>query len=279
MVFQQQNRIFVMRKFSIVSAVSGSVSLPAGELARKYGMDPRQYRTEDGRSMNCCRREMNWDKPGKAAVVLFFHGAGERGDDNDKQLFHGAKELVGFCAENEVKALLLFPQCPAEKQWVDTPWKALSHTLPQESESMGLAMEILDYELKNPELDPSRVYVVGISMGGYGTWDALSRYPEKFAAAFPVCGGADVTLAERMKNIPILVYHGDSDAVVPTRRSRDIVEAVRKAGGTAISYVEVPDCGHDSWVAAFREEKNWRWLFAQTKKRSFLRKLLELFGL
>ena len=114
-------------------------------------------------------------------------------------------------------------------------------------------------------------------MGGYGTWDAISRYPEKFAAAFPVCGGADLAMAPKVKNIPILTYHGDSDTVVLTKRTQEMVAAVKKAGGN-ITYVEVPNCGHNSWSPAFGEEKNWKWLFEQKKQRSFLQTLSALFS-
>ena len=115
-------------------------------------------------------------------------------------------------------------------------------------------------------------------MGGYGTWDALSRFPKKFAAGFPVCGGADTAKADVLKEIPLLVYHGDSDTVVPTVRSRNIVDAIRQAGGTDITYVEVPSRGHDSWPVAFGKEENWQWLFSQKKKLPFLHKLLNIFG-
>lgn len=248
----------------VISAFCAAAALSADSLPVKYKMEQVVLTTEDGRTMNYCRRKMNWDLPGEPAVLLFLHGAGERGNDNEKQLFHGAREVTEWCEKNKMKVLLLFPQCPEGKQWVDTPWNAPSHTIPAESESMKLAMTLLDEEIRIHKIDKSRVYISGISMGGFGTWDAISRYPEKFTAAFPVCGGADTAMADRVKNIPIRTYHGDSDTVVLTRRTRDMVEAVRKAGGN-ITYVEVPDCGHNSWTPAFQEDDNWKWLFSQKK--------------
>ncbi len=266
-----------MKKSAFITAFCAAAALSADSLASKYKMEQLLFKTDDGRTMNYCRREMNWDQSGKAAVVLFLHGAGERGNDNAKQLFHGARELTEWCEKNKMKVLLLFPQCPEGKQWVDTPWNAPSHTLPAESDSMKLAMSILDEEIKDSNIDKSRIYITGISMGGFGTWDAISRYPEKFAAAFPVCGGADLAMAPKVKNIPILTYHGDSDTVVLTKRTQEMVAAVKKAGGN-ITYVEVLNCGHNSWSPAFGEEKNWKWLFEQKKQLSFRQKLCALFG-
>ena len=254
-----------MKNLAVISAFCALTALNADSLPVKYGMEQVQYKTADGQVLNYCRREMNWEQPGKAAVLLFLHGAGERGSENEKQLVHGAKEVTEWCAKNKMKVLLLFPQCPSGKQWVDTPWNAPAHTIPAISESMTLAMELLDEEIENRNIDKKRVYIGGISMGGFGTWDAISRFPEKFAAAFPVCGGADLAMADKVKNIPIRTYHGDSDTVVLTQRTRDMVEAVKNAGGTMITYVEVPECGHNSWTPAFTEDDNWKWLFAQKK--------------
>lgn len=266
-----------MKKLAVISAFCAATVLSADSLVEKYKMEQMLFKTEDGRTMNYCRREMNWDQPGDAAVVLFLHGAGERGDDNEKQLFHGAREITEWCEKNKMKVLLIFPQCPSGKQWVDTPWSAPSHILPAESESMKLALEILDEEINEGDIDESRVYIAGISMGGFGTWDAISRYPEKFAAAFPVCGGADLAMAEKVKEIPILTYHGAADTVVLPKRTRDMAEAVKKAGGTKLRYVEIPECGHNSWSQAFAEEKNWKWLFEQ-KKPGFWQKFCGFFG-
>ncbi len=209
----------------------------------------------------------DWKQPQKAVLLLFFHGAGERGNDNEKQLVHGAREIVAYCEKNNIKARLLFPQCPEDKKWVDTPWEALSHKLPPESAMMKRAMSLLETEMRSPEIDPARIYIVGISMGGFGTWDALSRHPERFAAALPVCGGADVEMASRLKNIPIRTCHGAEDGVVFVCRSRDIVAAIRAAGGDKITYNEIPGAGHDVWTATFGDDATWNWLFAQKRCR------------
>ena len=234
-------------------------------LAVKYAMEQCEYTAPDGKKLKYCRRQMNGELPGATSVLLFLHGAGERGDNNYKQLYHGAAEVISWSERNKEKVLLLFPQCPEEEQWVNTPWDALSHTLPEESTSMQLAMKMLDSEIKENSADLTRIYISGISMGGYGTWDAISRRPDFFAAAFPVCGGADIAQAPKLIDLPILAFHGDSDTVVPTSRTRDMVAALQSSGSKSVTYVEVPDCGHDSWFTAFRDDASWKWLFSQKK--------------
>ena len=233
--------------------------------AQKYGMTPCVYTSEEGKTLNYCRRLMNETLPGAPAVLLFLHGAGERGNDNDKQLVHGAAEITAWCEKNKQKVLLLFPQCPEGEQWVNTPWYDLSHTLPEISEALSLALEMLNEEILRYSADTARLYVSGISMGGYGTWDAVSRFPEKFAAAFPVCGGADLAQAPKLKDLPILTFHGADDTVVPTSRSRDMAAAMKAAGSTVFTYIELPGCDHNSWTPAFREDKSWEWLFSQKR--------------
>ena len=230
----------------------------------KYGMEQCVYTSADGKKLNYCRRQFG--NAGKdSAVVLFLHGAGERGDNNYSQLVHGAREMSEFCVKNNLNVLALFPQCPKEHQWVNTPWNQPEHTMPEESEDLRLAQAMLDMEIERTGADRNRIYVMGISMGGYGTWDSISRYPEKFAAAFPVCGGVDVKQVENFKKVPLLIYHGEVDSVVMPKRSRDAAAALEAAGCTTFRYVEVPGRDHDSWVPAFAEEANWKWLFEQSK--------------
>jgi predicted peptidase len=234
-------------------------------LAVKYAMEQCEYTAPDGKKLKYCRRQMNAALPGATSVLLFLHGAGERGDNNYKQLYHGAAEVISWSEKNQEKVLLLFPQCPEGEQWVNTPWDALSHTMPAESVSLGLAMGMLESEIEKTGADKNRLYISGISMGGYGTWDAISRNPDLFAAAFPVCGGADTAQAPKLTKLPILTFHGDTDTVVPTSRTRDMVAALRAAGSKLITYTEVPNCGHDSWFTAFRDDNSWKWLFSQKK--------------
>ena len=136
----------------------------------------------------------------------------------------------------------------------EEPTQALRMTL-------GLVEALQD---EFPQIDPDRLYITGLSMGGFGTWDAIQRYPELFAAAVPICGGGDVSKADRLTKIPLWVFHGAEDKLVNPKWSRDMVEAIKKAGGSP-KYTEYPDVGHQSWVNAYRDPELFAWLFGQKK--------------
>ena len=136
--------------------------------------------------MKYCKKKVgNWNNPlEKAAVIFFLHGAGERGSDNSRQLVHGAAQILRYCKETKMKALILFPQCPEGQQWVDVPWAETEHTMkPKPAAALSLALTVLDQECADRAIDKDRIYIVGLSMGGYGVWDVLSRYPKKFVGA------------------------------------------------------------------------------------------------
>ncbi|MDD5707543.1 MAG: prolyl oligopeptidase family serine peptidase [Kiritimatiellae bacterium] len=199
----------------------------------------------------------------KLPLVLFLHGAGERGHDNSSQLTHGIAPLIRYGRESDDPAILLVPQCPLDKQWVDTPWNALCHTMPpQPSEPMRLALELVESARVSLPVDPARTYVTGISMGGYGTWDAIQRRPELFAAALPICGGGDPATAPRLAHMPIWIFHGEVDSVVPVSRSRDMFKALQAAGGK-VRYREYPGVDHDAWTRTYDDTEVLEWLFAQ----------------
>jgi predicted peptidase len=123
---------------------------------------------------------------------------------------------------------------------------------------------LVEETLAKQPVDPARVYVTGISMGGFGTWYLLGWQPQKIAAAIPVCGGGDPANADRFKDVPLWVFHGGADPVVAPRCSREMVAAVEKAGGTP-KFTEYPEVGHDSWTATYADDKVLRWLFDQRK--------------
>jgi len=209
------------------------------------------------------------DPAKKYPLVILFHGAGERGSDNEAQLVHGATDLLNYMDAKGIEAHFIAGQCPAGRQWVDTPWSDTSHTMPAEpSEPMALAMELIDKVRREPMVDSDQVLVTGISMGGYGTWDIVQRHPDWFAAAMPCCGGGDTNQAARIKDVPIWTFHGDKDGAVPVCRSRDMVAALKAVGGN-IRYREYPNAGHGVWGPTYA---NWdevlSWFFAQRKTSS-----------
>ena len=202
----------------------------------------------------------------KYPLVLFLHGAGERGDNNTAQLVHGSALFTKKENREKYPCYVIFPQCPNGKKWVEVDWSSKKpHVSPKEpSESMRLTRLLLDQYLKDHPVDADRIYVMGLSMGGFGTWDFMQRYPDVVAAAAPICGGADDSTAPRIKHIPIWAFHGSEDSAVWPERSRSMVEELKKVKGN-VRYSEYAKVGHDSWNRAFAEPELLPWMFAQQR--------------
>ena len=240
----------------------------SGKIPAIHLTEPRAYTNDAGKALLYRWAQPKTVDPAKKyPLVILFHGAGERGNNNRSQLVHGATDLLNYMSEKGIEAYFVAGQCPTGKQWVDTPWGNTSHTMPAEpSETMALAMELIDKVRHEPTVDMNQVLVTGISMGGYGTWDIVQRRPEWFAAAMPCCGGGDTNLAVRIKDVPIWTFHGGADNVVPTSRSRDMTAALKAVGGN-IRYREYPKVGHGCWGQTYA---NWdevlAWFFSQRKR-------------
>lgn len=199
----------------------------------------------------------------KYPLVLFLHGAGERGTDNVTPLVHGMKEFAKDDVRAKFPCFVLVPQCPNEKRWVEVDWALDSHQqLPDDSETMKLVLELMTSLRNDYRIDEKRQYATGLSMGGFGVWDLITRHPELFAAAAPICGGGDEGVARKAANVPIWTFHGDGDTVVKPSRSRNMINALVKAGGRPI-YTEYIGVGHDSWHKAYADPKLMEWLFEQ----------------
>lgn len=230
--------------------------------------EARVYKNEKGEALKyrlMVPKDYSPSGTEKYPLVLFLHGAGERGDDNGKQLVHGTKEFAKDENRQKFPCFVIAPQCPDGKKWSEVDWSADTHKQPEEeSISLKLARELMASLEKEFRIDTKRLYVTGLSMGGYGTWDLVSRTPDLFAAAIPVCGGGDETQAERLTKLPIWVFHGDKDTAVKPERSRRMVEAIKKAGGSP-KYTEYPNVGHDSWSQTYSNPDVIAWLFAQRR--------------
>lgn len=196
-------------------------------------------------------------------LVIFLHGAGERGNDNESQLKHITDLFLDTRYRGKYPCYVLAPQCGKEKVWA--AYDKNASLKKDTAEPMKLLIALIDKLLQEYPIDPSRIYVTGVSMGGFGTWDLLARFPNKFAAAVPICGGGDLQTASRIKHIPIWAFHGAKDEVVSPKRSRSMVTALQNAGGLP-GYTEYPDIEHDSWVQAYREPHLLPWLFKQKLK-------------
>jgi predicted peptidase len=199
-------------------------------------------------------------------LLLFLHGAGERGTDNQAQLENDALALISPAVQAGNPTIVVYPQCPGDMRWVESDWKDGSYSLAQTpvSKPMTTALDLLASLQDRHPVDPNRVLVTGLSMGGYGTWDIITRHPTMFAGALALCGGGDPTQAQAIRDVPVWAFHGDQDPAVPVRGSRKMIQALRVAGGHP-RYTEVAGRGHDVWEIAYRDVEVMRWLLAQRR--------------
>lgn len=229
--------------------------------------EPREFVGEGGKVLKYRLLKPIGYNPNKTyPLVIFLHGAGERGDNNTAQLVHGMADFCKLARREKNPCYVLAPQCPTGEKWADIDWSAGGTIkLPAEaSPSMKLTLALVDTMLEDAAIDKNRVYITGLSMGGYGTWDAIARRPDFFAAAVPICGGGDPATAEKIKHIPISCFHGDEDKAVVVEKSRVIINAIKEAGGSPL-YTEYPGVGHDSWTQTYANDATHDWLFAQRR--------------
>ena len=206
----------------------------------------------------------------KYPLVLFLHGAGERGNDNESQLIHGANMFTNPVNRDKYPTFALFPQCPTDSYWapvigngkVEERFYPYEAPMPHPLQSVK---ELLDKFIENNPVDPDRIYIVGLSMGGMGTFEMVCRYPNLFAAAIPICGGVSTKRLEQI-DIPsaMRIYHGDADSVVPVRFSREAYTTL-KTKKADVEYIEFPGIDHNSWTPAFNMPDFMEWLFSQKK--------------
>ena len=213
----------------------------------------------------------NLIKGKKYPLVIFMHGAGEKGNDNFSQLKHGSQMFLNPVNREKFPSFVIFPQCPKDKDWSRskrTNLKAEKLKADREPTMLVQALkELIDSYLENPSVDKSRVYIMGLSMGAIATFDMVWRYPEIFAAAIPICGAADTEKIALVKDVKWRIYHGDADDAVPVECSRDAYKALKSAGAN-VEYFEFPGCKHVSWNLAFSQPGFMDWLYAQRKRRT-----------
>jgi predicted peptidase len=187
-------------------------------------------------------------------LILFLHGAGERGEDGQKPVQQGIGNAIKFKnKEKKFPFIVIFPQCASKGNWsADGP-------------SAKRALAILDETQKTYKVDAKRVYLTGLSLGGMGTWSLAAAYPERWAAIAPICGRGDLKTAVKMKDIPCWCFHGDKDVTVKVEGSRDMIQALREAGGNP-RYSEFPFVGHNSWDCAYATDELYGWLLSHKRK-------------
>jgi predicted peptidase len=210
-------------------------------------------------------KPQHYKKNKKYPLVIFYHGAGERGTDNNITLTHAAGLFLDSLNRLNYPCFVLVPQCPKGKRWVEVDWGADQHTQPAEiSKPLKISLDVCDKLQKEFSIDVKRQYVTGLSMGGYAVWDVITRFPDRFAAAIPICGGGDEKTAEKIKNMTLWVFHGAKDKVVKPERSRNMIQAIENLGGKP-KYTEYPEVQHNSWKNAYLEPDFLKWLFEQSK--------------
>lgn len=206
----------------------------------------------------------------KYPLVLFLHGAGERGSDNEAQLQHGANMFTNPLNRNNYPTFAIFPQCPTDSYWAPINSSGIKdeNFFPFDASiapTLQSVKELLDKFIDNYPVDRNRIYIIGLSMGGMGTFDMVCRYPDLFAAAIPICGGVNT---ERLNEIEtptaFRIYHGDADSVVPVAFSRKSYVTL-KAKNANVEYIEFPGIDHNSWTPAFNMPNFMEWIFSQNK--------------
>lgn len=216
----------------------------------------------------------NYDAGKPIPLIIFLHGSGERGNDNEAQLLHGGDLFLKDSIRKNYPALVIFPQCPQMNSWSKFPtgkrdtsayaYKLLNRDSCTRPEYL---VKLLADSLVNSGLaDKKRIYLGGLSLGGFGTYDLVIHYPAFFAAAFPICGQANVPLyVEKASEVPVWIFHGGKDDVVDPRPDRELIKALRAAGAKNAKYTEYPEAGHNSWDNTFAEPGLLPWLFSNHK--------------
>ncbi|PHQ29831.1 phospholipase [Leeuwenhoekiella nanhaiensis] len=215
---------------------------------------------------------VNYDAGKKYPLVLFLHGAGERGSDNESQLVHGSKVFADSGNRNAFPAIVIFPQCPKDSYWANVdvdrstyPIGITFHPDQKPTPHLQMAADLVNSFIKDGKADPSRVYISGLSMGGMGTYEMVQRHPETFAAAIAICGaGSTSEVPNYALNTPFWVIHGAEDNVVNPIHSLELAQAMLEAGAKPrVTIYE--DANHNSWDPAFAEPDFLLWLFSHTK--------------
>lgn len=256
--------ITLLAACAALAVFSGCASINSEPMPQPIAGEPAMQKPQKFRKQITRTAELNYllylpdgyQKTGEAwPLMLFLHGAGERGTNVQKVAVHGPPKLVQAGAK--LPFIIASPQCPEGRAWRDDELLAL-----------------IDELTAQLNVDTNRVYLTGLSMGGYGTWSLGTKFPERFAAIAPICGGGErihVLLASREKraqlnSMGVWAFHGGKDNVVPLEESQRMTNALVRAGGKDVKLTVYPEVGHDSWVQAYSEPEIWNWFLAHRRK-------------
>ncbi|HEY9220352.1 MAG TPA: prolyl oligopeptidase family serine peptidase [Lutibacter sp.] len=241
--------------------------------AQNYGdslFEKKQFIKENDTLLYRIMYPINFSKEKQYPVVLFLHGSGERGSDNSSQLIHGSSLFLENDNREQFPAIVVFPQCPENDYWANSTVDRSTQPITlkfsngkEPTKSLRLTMSLMDNLLAESYVNKDKVYVMGLSMGGMGTFEILSRKPQMFAAAVPICGGGSTeTAVNYAKNTALWVFHGAKDDVVNPLLSLEMVAAILNAGGKP-SFTLYDKDNHNSWDSAFAEPHLLHWLFSK----------------
>lgn len=207
----------------------------------------------------------DYNEDNQYPLVVFLHGAGERGRDNDLQLKNAVQTLFDREDGLMMQSIVIAPQCPEGEQWVDTPWAEGNYSTDEipESNELKAVVELVHSLTQKYSVDNSRIYAMGVSMGGFGTWDLIIRHNDIFAAAAPMCGGGDPSKAPLLIDTPIYTFHGTADNSVPFEGTEEMVNAIEDESGRKINFIVYEGEGHNIWEKASAEPDWVSWIFEQ----------------
>lgn len=241
--------------FGLAGAVQAQTRMPAQRIID--GFSARVYRNSLGEAMPYrLFVPRGYNRQRSYPLVLWLHGSGGAGTDNIAQIsddqVSGTRAWTKPKIQEKYPSFVLVPQNPGS--WVDK--------IDELTPKMLLVLGMLESIKEEFEIDTARIYVAGQSDGGFGVWNLITQRPDVFAAAIPLCGGGDERLATRLAKMPLWVFHGQRDDVIPVSESRNMIAAIRQAGGQP-KYTEYPRIGHELWKRTFAEPELVPWLFAQ----------------
>ncbi len=249
---------FERRQFARLCAIALLIALPLNDWATESwaaetGVSMRQsvheFRSDESRVMNYLLYLPDGYGQSDATfpLVMFLHGGGEGGDDIELVKKHGPPKLIQ--AGQDYPFIVVSPQNPSKTQFWDDQQ----------------LIRLLDHVIANHRVDTKRLYLTGMSRGGFGTWRTAIQNPNRFAAIVPVCGGGDVPYVGRIKHVPTWVFHGAKDPTIPLGESEEMVIALRDAGGT-VKFTIYPDTPHDAWTKTYENPKLYEWMLNQSIK-------------
>jgi predicted peptidase len=257
-----------IKRFSIMAFVL------CGLVAQARGADVAAFEARSWKINSSKSIPKNRVAGRKYPVMLALHGAGERGNNNTSQLNNG---FTNFWADDSIQkdnpCFVVVPQCPLNEQWVSgpPPWDNYDFTKTPITDDLKAVMDILDSLEREYPIDLDREYVSGMSMGGAGTWYTIMMYPDRFAAAVPVCGSSDPNQAAVLDRVNIWTFHEVDDPTIAVRNTQATVKAIRAVGGSRLKYTEYPASmgyGHESWKPAGKDPELHRWVFGKTRAQS-----------